>query len=73
MHYEHTYNAVYVVVVRVMVNYHFYINISKVRLALLVTMIIEHYRCIITHYRYVHNALLTDALSKVLPTIFLKC
>ncbi len=67
MHYEHTYNALYVVMVRVMVNYHFYINISIVRLTLLVTIIIEHYRCIIMHYRYVHNALPIDAVSKVLP------
>ncbi len=36
---------------------------------LLVTMMIQHHRCITTHYKYVHNALQMDVLSKVLPKI----
>ncbi len=32
---------------------------------LLLALIIQHYRCIIMHYTYVHNALWMDALSKV--------
>ncbi len=36
-------------------------------LTLLLTMIIEHYRHIITHFKYVHNASWIGALSKMLP------
>ncbi len=32
-------------------------------------MVIQHYRHIITHLKYVHNALLMDALSYVLPKV----
>ncbi len=34
-------------------------------LTLLVNMIIQHNRRIVTHYKYAHNALYMDALSKV--------
>ncbi len=39
----------------------------ELTLTLLVTVIIWHYRRTVTHYKYVHNALEKDALSKVLP------
>ncbi len=34
----------------------------RVNFTLLVTIIIQHYRCIITQYKYVNNALLKDTL-----------
>ncbi len=39
-------------------------------LTLLITMIIQHYRCIMMHYKSVLNALKMDALGKVLPFIY---
>ncbi len=30
-------------------------------------MIIQHFKYVLTHYKYVHNALYKHALSKVLP------
>ncbi len=57
MHYEHTYNAIYVVMVRV-------------RVTLPVTTVIQHYRRIMTNCKYVHNALHMDALRKVLQLFF---
>ncbi len=41
----------------------------RVTLTQLITMIIQHYRCIRTQYEYVHNALQIHALSKVLSNI----
>ncbi len=35
-------------------------------LALLITMITQHYRHIITHFKYVHNVLSEDTLNKLL-------
>ncbi len=32
-----------------------------------ITVIIQHYRCIIMHYKYVHNASQMDALSEIIP------
>ncbi len=40
-------------------------------LTLLMTMIIWHYRHIITHYKYVHNALQMHAFSKMLPNLLM--
>ncbi len=40
---------------------------SELTLTLLISMIMQHYRHIIMHYKYVHNALQVDPLSNVLP------
>ncbi len=48
MHYEHTYNALWVVMVRMGLG-------LELTLTLLITMIILHYRHIVTHFKYVHN------------------
>ncbi len=61
MHYEPTYNAFYVVRVMVWVMVRLQFN-----LVLLITMIIQHYKRIITLGKYVYKALLMDALSKAL-------
>ncbi len=48
MHYEHT---------------HYIWICLMLTLSLHIDVIIQHSRCIIKHYKYVHNALYMDALS----------
>ncbi len=63
-HCEHTHEAFKVLMVTVRVG--LWLGLT---LTLLITMIIQHFRHIITHYNYVHNALQMHALSKMLPKI----
>ncbi len=56
MHYEHTYNALYVVMAMVIVKVAYNYNYTALK---------AYYKA----YNYVHNASEMDALSKVFPNL----